>query len=84
MTSDAEKLFDEIEALQIQLRSLREVRQDLQHNLQQVDLEIGQVRLRLVAKGEQFNRLTESANGSLVLDDNIHRSVLIAGPENAQ
>jgi hypothetical protein len=58
-TSDAEKLFDEIDSLQVRLRSLREVRKDLETKLNEVALEIGEVRLQLVAKNDRFLQITE-------------------------
>jgi hypothetical protein len=59
MTSDAEKLFDEIDSLQVKLRGLREVRKDLEDKLNDVALEIGEVRLQLVAKSDRFHQITE-------------------------
>jgi hypothetical protein len=61
MTSDAEKLFDEIDALQVKLRGLREVKKDLLEKLNELALEIGEVRLQLVAKNDRFQQVTESA-----------------------
>lgn len=61
MTSDAEKLFDEIDSLQVRLRGLREVRKDLEDKLNNIALEIGEVRLQLVAKNDRFQQITQSA-----------------------
>ena len=65
MTSDAEKLFDEIDSLMVRLSGLREVRKDLEEKLNEVALEIGEVRLQLVAKNDRFQQITELAAGTV-------------------
>ena len=65
MTSDAEKLFDELDALYVKLRGLREVRRDLVEQTSRLDVEIGEVRLRLTQKHDalssRWNASIESA-----------------------
>jgi hypothetical protein len=61
MTSDAEKLFDEIDALYVRLRGLREVRRDLVEQTSRLDIEIGEVRLKLTQKHDAFQRLDNAS-----------------------
>ena len=61
MTSDAEKLFDEIDALYVKLRGLREVRRDLVEQTSRLDIEIGEARLTLTQKHDAFQRLDDAS-----------------------
>jgi uncharacterized coiled-coil DUF342 family protein len=65
MTSDAEKLFDEIDSLRVRLQGLREMRKDLETKLNEIALEIGEVRLQLVARNDRFQQITESVAGTV-------------------
>lgn len=61
MISDAEKRFDELDALYVKLRGLREVRRDLVEQTSRLDIEIGEVRLRLTQKHDAFQRLDDAS-----------------------
>lgn len=61
MTSDADKLFDAIDALQVKLRGLREMRNDLLEQASRLDFEIGEVRMRLMKSYDAFQRLDNAS-----------------------
>ena len=65
MTSPAEKLFDEIDSLQVKVRGLRECRRDLIEQASRLDFEIGAALLELQARLDAFKVITESVADSI-------------------
>lgn len=61
MTSSAEKLFDEIDSLQVKVRGLRECRRDLIEQASRLDFEIGAALMELQSRLDAFKVITESA-----------------------
>ena len=79
MTSRAEKLFDEVDSLQVQLRGLREQRNDLIEQQRRINFEIGHVRLLLQAKHDEFQRAIESDAARHSGADAVPRSLPTSG-----